>query len=186
MFITAFTSARHVPPSWTRSIQSVPLHPVLEDPLLSSHLRLGLPSGLFPFSPPKPCVHLSVSPIQATCPAHHILFVLITRVIFSEQYRSWSSMLCSLLHCPFTSSLLGPNILLSACPFFSVRDHVSHPYETSGKQRWWKWEIKVSFSPCVIKMCGGSDGIHPRVLKFSIGRRYVVSFTSRPLYHRIK
>ena len=34
------------------------------------------------------------------------------RIIFYE-YRSWRSSLCSLLHSPVTSSLLGPNIFLS-------------------------------------------------------------------------
>jgi hypothetical protein len=61
---------------------------------------------------------------------------LITRIIFGDQYRSLSSSLCSLLHSPVTSSLLGPNIFLSTlfsqsislCFFLSVRDQVSHPY----------------------------------------------------------
>jgi hypothetical protein len=47
-------------------------------------------------------------------------------------------LLCSLLHFPVTSSLLGPNILLSTlfsnilspCFSLSVRDQVSHPYKT--------------------------------------------------------
>jgi len=49
-FITAFTNARHLSLSWSSSIQSITPHPnswrsIL---ILSSHLRLGLPSGLFP------------------------------------------------------------------------------------------------------------------------------------------
>ena len=52
------------------------------------------------------------SPTRATCPAHLILLDLITRTMFGEQYRSLSSTLCSFLHSPITSSLLGPNILL--------------------------------------------------------------------------
>ena len=49
-FITAFTSARHLSLSWARSIQSIPPHPISWRSILilSSHLRLGLPSGLFP------------------------------------------------------------------------------------------------------------------------------------------
>jgi hypothetical protein len=35
---------------------------------------------------------------------------LITRIIFCDEYRSLSSSLCSLLHSPVVSSLLGPNI----------------------------------------------------------------------------
>jgi hypothetical protein len=65
---------------------------------------------------------------------------LITR-IFGDEYRSLSSSLCSLLHSPVDSSLLGPNILVSAlfsntlslCSSLSVRDQVSHPCKTTGK-----------------------------------------------------
>jgi hypothetical protein len=35
---------------------------------------------------------------------------LITRTMLGEEYRSLSSSLCSVLHSPVTSSLLGPNI----------------------------------------------------------------------------
>ena len=93
-------------------------------------------------SPPKPCKHLST--IRATCPAYPShLFDLITRIKFGEEYRSLSSSLCSLLHSPVTSSLLGPNIFLStlfantfrlsACLY--VRDQVSHTYKTADKIR---------------------------------------------------
>jgi hypothetical protein len=49
-FITAFTSARHLSLSWASSIQSATSHPTSLKciSILSSHLRLGLPSGLFP------------------------------------------------------------------------------------------------------------------------------------------
>ena len=45
-FITAFTSARHLSISWASSIQSIPTHPNFWSYILilSSHLRLGLPS----------------------------------------------------------------------------------------------------------------------------------------------
>jgi hypothetical protein len=58
-----------------------------------------------------------------------------------EEYRSFSSSLCNLLHSPVTSSLLGPNILLntifsntgSFLSSLNVSDQVSHPYTTTGK-----------------------------------------------------
>ena len=49
-FITAFTRSRHLSRSWGSSIQSIPPHPTSSRSIiiLSSHLRLGLPSGLLP------------------------------------------------------------------------------------------------------------------------------------------
>jgi hypothetical protein len=49
-FITVFIRARHWPLSRARCIQSTVSHPVFIRYILilSSHLRLGLPSGLFP------------------------------------------------------------------------------------------------------------------------------------------
>jgi hypothetical protein len=45
---------------------------------------------------------------------------LITWIIFGEEYRSLSSSLC-FLHSPVTSSLLGPNILLSTlCSIMNI------------------------------------------------------------------
>ena len=49
-FITVLTSARHLSLSWANSIQSPQLPPTSWRSILivSSHLRLGLPNGLFP------------------------------------------------------------------------------------------------------------------------------------------
>jgi hypothetical protein len=109
--------------------------------MLPSHLRLGHPSGRLPSGLPTKILYASLSPIRATCPAPLILPDLITRIIFGDEYMSLSSSLCSLLHSPVASSLLGPNILLSTlfsntlslCSSLSVRDQVSHPYKTTDK-----------------------------------------------------
>ena len=64
----------------------------------------------FPHQDP---IHPPLTPIRTTCPAHLILLDFITRTILCEQYKSFSSSLCNLLHSPVTESLLGPNILLN-------------------------------------------------------------------------
>ena len=92
-------------------------------------------------SPPKPCIRLSCPPICTICPYHLILLDFITRKILGEEYRSLSSSLCNLLHSLFTSSPLGPNILLSTLfsntltlhSSLNISDQVSHPYKTTGK-----------------------------------------------------
>ena len=49
-FITALTSVRHLSLSWASLIQSIYIHPTSWRSILilSTHLRLGLPSGLLP------------------------------------------------------------------------------------------------------------------------------------------
>ena len=84
-----------------------------------------LPSGL----PIKTLYAPLLSPIHDMLVC---LLDLITRMTFGEEYREYSSLLCSLLHSPFTSSLLGPNILstlfsntLNVCDF----RYLSYPSE---------------------------------------------------------
>jgi hypothetical protein len=59
-------------------------------------------------------VHASPHPIHVTCSVHLIPLDFITRTISGEEYRTLSSTLCSFLHSPVTSSLLGPHIFSSA------------------------------------------------------------------------
>ena len=64
-FITAFTTARHLSLSWATSIQSIPPHPTSWRSILilSSHLRLGLPSSLFPSGFPTTTLY---TPLHST------------------------------------------------------------------------------------------------------------------------
>ena len=70
--------------------------------ILSSHLRLGLPSGFFPSGFPTKSLYTSLtSPIRATCPPTQLIPLdFITRAILGEKYRSLSSSLWSFLKLP--------------------------------------------------------------------------------------
>ena len=92
-FITALTSVRHLSLSWASPIQSIYPQPTSWRSILilSTYLRPGFPSGLFPSSfPTKTLYNPLSSPICATCPAHLILLDFITRTILGEEYKSFS------------------------------------------------------------------------------------------------
>ena len=99
-FITALTSVRHLSVSWASPIQSIyptshllEIHPNIIHPSTTRSSQWS-PSVRFPHQDP---LHPLSSPIRATCPAHLILLDFITRTILGEEYKSFSSSLCSLL-----------------------------------------------------------------------------------------
>jgi len=135
-FITALTRVRHLSLSWGSPIQSIYSHPTSWRSILiiSTHLRLGLPSGLFPFGFPTKTLYTAISSsIRATCPAHLIVLDFITRTLLGEEYKSFSSSLCNVLHSPVTSSLLGPNVHYLI--LYYVYKHVAMPpFKESNSQ----------------------------------------------------
>jgi hypothetical protein len=82
--------------------------------MLSCHLCLGLQCGLFSSDfPTKFLYKLLISPIHATCPVRPIFLHFFILVIFGEKYKLCSSSLCNFHQVPVTSSLFGPNIILT-------------------------------------------------------------------------
>jgi hypothetical protein len=74
-FIIAFTSARHQSLSWATSIQPIPPHPIpwRSILMLSSHVPLGLPSGLLPSGFPtktlySPRIYMASYPTRLKSP----------------------------------------------------------------------------------------------------------------------
>jgi hypothetical protein len=112
-FNTEFIRALHLFLSWARPIRSTLPHSTSPRSILilSIHLRLGLPSGFFPSGFPTNNLYASLFPHSCymPCPSHPRLIL----IIFGEAYKSQSSLLCSFLHFPVTSTLFGPNILFS-------------------------------------------------------------------------
>jgi len=81
-FITALTSVRHLSLSWASQIQSIYPHPTSWRSILilSTHVRLGLPSGLLPsgFTSKTP---YTPSPNPYAPHAHPISFIIHNRML---------------------------------------------------------------------------------------------------------
>jgi hypothetical protein len=140
MFNTEFTRTFHQFLSWARPIQSTSPHTTSPRSIiiLSTHLRLGLPSGLFSFPLVfPPIIYMSSSSPHSCympCPSHppqldysnytwrrvQITKLLVIYAVFST------------LPSPHPSSVqISSSAPCSQTP--SVRDQVSHPYRTTGK-----------------------------------------------------
>ena len=101
--------------------------------IISSHLQLGLTSYDFPsgFAHQEPCMYLPSHPCYMPCPSHVPWSG--TLIIFNEEYKSYSSSLCTLLQPPVTSSLFCRIIFLcslfqntlSLCSSLNVRHYVT-------------------------------------------------------------
>jgi hypothetical protein len=128
-FISMFTRALHWSQSWYTSIQSIPSHlnSLRSILTLSTHLHLGLPSGLFPSDFPTNTLYpFRCYPICATCPAHLTLLDLIILTILGKKYKLWSSSFCSPFQPPIISSLSLIQIF-SSTHCFQTPSPMLHP-----------------------------------------------------------
>ena len=104
-FINALTSVRQLSLFWASPIQSIYPHPTSRRSILilSTNLRLGLPSCLLPSGFPTKTLYIPLSsPIRATCPTHLIFLEVIklNRILISkgdEVYNTTNTKLCSYL-----------------------------------------------------------------------------------------
>jgi hypothetical protein len=140
-FTTVFI-ARHWSLMWARCIQSTTFHPISLRSILIlfSHLRLGLPSSLYPSGfPTRTLYAFPISPMRLTCTAYLILPDLMTlnNIWWILQFTKLLVMQSSLASCHFIPPmskysaehpvLIRPHsMLFPACE----GDQVSHPYKT--------------------------------------------------------
>ena len=142
-FITALTSVRPLSLSWASPIQSIYPHPtscrsVL---ILSTHLSLCLPSGLFPSGFPSKTLY-TPSPHPYAPHAQPIsFFSIFSPAQYWVRSKNHLAPRYAVSSTPRYLALLGPNILLNTVfsntlSFLSSRnvsDQASYPYKTTGK-----------------------------------------------------
>ena len=130
--------------SLARSFQSMPSHLTSWKSILilSSHLRLGLPSGLFlsaPFHqiPVRNSTRYLPRPSHSSCFDYpcNIWWAVQTIKLHIMSFSPLTYYLIPLRHTylPQDPILEHPSNIHSFCFSFSVTDQISHPYKTTGK-----------------------------------------------------
>jgi hypothetical protein len=135
-FITVLTRALHRSLFWARSIQPIPPNPISLRPtlILSTYLRLGLPSVLFP------------SECPTNIPHAFLFFPLILHALPISSSLTWSVQVMKLLSIQFSPtsrhfislvSKYSPQHPVlkhpSLCPSLNGRYQVLHTYRTKCK-----------------------------------------------------
>jgi hypothetical protein len=116
-------------PSQMNPVHTLPSYKIIL--ILSSHIRVGLPSA--PFHSRYSYLNFVCTFLSSELHAVPIASVF-DHAMCGEEYELWSSLLCSFRQPPVTSSLLSRNILstlfsktLSLCPSSNVRHQVFIP-----------------------------------------------------------
>ena len=130
--------------------------------ILSSYLRLGLPSGLFPSGFPTKTLYTPLlSPIRATCPAHLILLDCITWTIGIRRQRKkfsrhghLATRICVTLQYNISTSKLTVKFSDSYQVLYATIQPQSEPLQSSAHNHnahifvslWYYCPIRVYFS----------------------------------------
>jgi len=141
---TQFTNGRQFSLSWAGSIHTLSYNLLkIHFNIISSSTSISskrFPSLRLPYQKPI-CISSPPPPQCVTCPLH-LIFYIISQSVFGEEYKSWSSSVCSSLHSPVNSSFVDPNSFLRTlifntlkrCFFLCATDQFSHPWN-NGKNR---------------------------------------------------
>jgi hypothetical protein len=101
------------PPLVPSLFQMNPVHTLISNLILSFHVRLGLPSGLFPIDFQNNILYAFLMSFMFY-PLHPFLFDYPNTVIFVEEYELWNSP-SSFFHPPVSFFFLGPIFSSASC-----------------------------------------------------------------------
>ena len=134
--------------TWDRNGSTSGPTPWNIDDIDDNDLLLCLPNGLRPSGSPTKTLYWTslLHTCHMSLPLRLILSDFITQIIFGEEDRAQSSLLCNLLHSPVTSSLSGPNISIIN------NDEVTCTWYFPGSVFVWKrmpfWKSVLLWSSC--------------------------------------
>jgi hypothetical protein len=168
-FIAVFSRARHCSLSWARLIHSTPSRLIsLRSFLIFSHLRLSLPTDVFPSGfPPKILYAYHNSPVRVMCHANLITLDLMIRKIFGEEqahtfWSTYSSIRSAFtIRCSLIFSHLHPAILsnLSHRAARPVHPTIFHPRKKNWNGQSWfdgswsRMQSNLRFEPNLQCLC---------------------------------